>query len=159
VTVPLGGKFFGNGKSIFVNSGTQRLDKALSYTFSLNGTCHGRGDNTIMKALVPVSVSFVTLLNTFKPNSGDFLVGTYSNPGGKFPILAIDKFYKRTISTTNGNVTLKASILGGVRGGNGALNGQAYFTITDVKLTSPSPIPVGLLEFDPGAELVITVDP
>lgn len=159
VTVPLDGKLFGHGKSIFANSGTARLDKAPSYSFTFKGTCHGRGKNTVLLALVPNPISFKGLLNSFKRKSGNFLTGTYNNPGGKFPILAIDHEYSRTITTDNGPVTITATILAGVRGGTGSLNGQAYFTITDVSITTPSPVAIGLLEFDNNAELVITATP
>jgi hypothetical protein len=159
VSVPLGGKAFGNGRSIFVNSGTQRLDKALSYTYTVKGTCHGTGAGTVMSALAPSSISFKGLLNSFKRGSGSFLTGVFSNPGGKFPISVIEIPYSRSISTDNGPITIDANIVGGVRGGTGPLNGQAYFNITEVSIVAAFPITIGTLEFDPGAKLVITVNP
>lgn len=161
VTVSLAGAHFTNGQSIFLDSGSARLDPATAYTFEVVGSCHGTGKHSVMISVAPKSISLKALLNSFKPKSAKFLSGTYLNTAGKFPFQAIDKPYSRVISTSAGPVSFSATFTGGVYGGpvGGPDVGKVYFNITNVSIVPPAPVTIGALEFDPGAKLVITVKP
>lgn len=167
VTVPIGGKQIGNGIDLIADSGADRLDRATNYTFTVVGKCYGtpkvtatNPPSSLMDNKVPNPVSFKSLLNSFKSGSGNFLSGSYSNPTGTFPIFAIIHTYKRTITTPVGPASFGAKVVAGVKGkGTPALDGQAYFHITEVNIVPPFPTEIGTLKFTPGSALVITVAP
>ena len=163
VTVDLSGVRVDNGIDFFRTSGTARLDPATSYTYVVSGSCHGTVNNSLMSAIAPTSISFRNLLNTFKPNSGGFLSGTYANPGGKFPITLNKHLYRCNAMSPLGPVSISVTFTGGVFGGSltapSSLRGQVYYKVTGTSIVPPGPLTIGALVFNPGAKLVVTAVP
>jgi len=145
ITLPLGSQDFGVGNEIHVTS-KAALAPSVSYKYRVQGTCVGTGALAgLVKSGTPISALFDSVK----------LSGTYSNPGGKLPIVVFNKKYSKTTTIKGvGKVTLSAVVKGGTEA-----NGKVYFDVTKVKITSANPLPAGTIRFEKGAKLVITAAP
>ncbi len=163
VTVDLSGVRIDNGINFFRNSGTARLDPAMSYTYAVTGTCHGTVQNSLMMAIAPSKISFRALLNTLKKGSGGFLSGTCANPSGTFPATLSKHLYTCSATSPLGPVSISVNFNGGVYGGSltdpASLRGQVYYQITGTSIVPPIPVTIGALVFNPGSKLVVTAVP
>jgi Calx-beta domain len=144
VTLLVGGQDFGPGNTMKATS-KALLSPSVAYEFSVEGTCVGTGGlKKLVKPGTPISVFFNKLT----------LSGTYDNPSGKLPITIFNKTYKATQTINGVPVTISAKVKGGTEA-----NGKVYFEVTNVKVTSPAPLPDGTIRFEPGAKVVISAVP
>jgi len=153
VKVPFGGKEFGENLEIHVASKSRHIAASESYTYELVGSVIGTGD---LAKLFPKKRNFLIsqFLNQLSPGNAKYISGTYSNPGGKLPIVAIDKTFKGKVSYPSiGVVTMEATIKAGTK-----KNGEVYLDVTGVKIKSATNLK-GTIKFQSGSKFTITAAP
>ncbi len=151
VKLPLVRQEFGQNLEIHAKSGKKKLAASESYEYKLQGFCEGTGD---LANLIPKRTPIATLLNQLSPGNSKFISGTYSNPGGKLPIVAIDKTFKGKLTFPRvGIVTIKATVKAGTE-----KNGTVYLDVTNVNVKSPTKVD-GTIKFQSGSKFTIIAAP
>lgn len=125
-------------------SGNHKLKAATSYSYTITGTCHGTGQ---LASVVPAG----TAISKYIPKAT--LTRTYANPGGKLPIVVVNRLVSSTQDLGFFTLALSMRVKGGVWA-----NGVVYLNVSNFT-TNPSLAVDATLQFDPGAKMVITALP
>lgn len=144
VSVKLSNKSFGTDKDLRAK-GDSSIRLATSYTLRPVGTCHTTGD------LAGLILEGSSIRDIF----GKALKGKISNPNGTAPFSFVKSFsVVKTIATPFPQVvTLTATVTGGLRADR-----TPYVNFTDFAISPALPIS-GTIVFEPGAKVILAVDP
>lgn len=107
VTMALSGTLQ-TGKSIKINSGTEKINPAEVYTYSISGTCHAVG-TTFQDILGTGELTVTSVVERAAPKLVQYLQGTILDPKAKFPFTCVNKLEQGSFKI-GGTIPVSASL-------------------------------------------------
>jgi hypothetical protein len=150
VTMDLTGTLIKSGSTIAVTSGTNEIDPAQIYYYSISGTIVGSGT---LATLTGTGASFSVAVALADPALTPYLAGSVFNPTGKLPYICVNKLETGHHTFTSGplagaTIYFTLYIKTGIN-----KNGTCYGRISNFAFGIKSPLPRSRVLYDKGDSL------
>lgn len=80
----INGKQFGNGRSLTVKSGKEKISTSQLYSYEVVGKIRGTGE---LAKIIPPKLKIGEFMNSISPGASKLLKGKVDNPSGKLPLV------------------------------------------------------------------------